>query len=132
MRPATKLAIAHSATNVSTLTASIDCVGFNYAQVIIASAAASQGLLTTTALEESDDNTTFTSVPLGITVATTTSANTVVKGVLNVDLRGRKKFLKPTANFAVSGANSIIAVLYNGGDAPVTGTEMNATVVANI
>lgn len=132
MRPATKFATAFGATNGTTLTTSVNTVGFNYAQIVITSSNATQGLLTTTVLEESDDNSSFSSVPLGITVATTTTAADVVKGVFNVDLRGRKKFLKPTVNLAATGQIHITTILHNGGDAPVTGSEMNATVVANI
>ena len=133
MRPATKF---HCATGsaVSTLTTSINCQGFNYAQ-ILASATITNGLHATasnTILEESDDNSTFTTVTTGLSQVTTSAAVDVAKVVWNVDLRGRKKYLKPTVGLAATAGMNIVAILSNGGDAPVTASESNAINLANL
>jgi len=131
MRPATKFHCATGA-GVSTLTTSINCQGFNYCQ-IVALGGVTNGLSgTNTILEESDDNSTFTSVPLGLTLATTSAAADVARIVMNVDLRGRKKYLKPTVSLGATTGISFVGILHNGGDAPVTGAEQNATFVANL
>ena len=131
MRPATKFLCA-STPGVSTLTASFNTVGFNYCQ-IVAFGNATTGLSgTNTILEESDDDSSFSSVPLGITIATTSAAVSVAKVVMNVDLRGRKKFLKPTISVGATQNLNFLAILHNGGDAPATASEINATFVSNI
>jgi len=133
MRPATKFVCANGA-GVSTLTTSINCQGFNYAQ-IVASATITNGLHATasnTILEESDDNSTFTTVTTGLSQVTTSATVDVAKVVWNVDLRGRKKYLKPTVGLAATAGMNIVAVLSNGGDAPVTASESNAINLANL
>ena len=131
MRPATKFLCA-STPAVTTLTASFNTVGFNYCQ-IVAFGNATTGLSgTNTILEESDDDSSFSSVPLGITIATTSAAVSVAKVVMNVDLRGRKKFLKPTISVGATQNLNFLAILHNGGDAPATASEINSTFVSNI
>ena len=133
MKPISKFIVANGA-GVSTLTASIDTRGFSYAQ-IVASATITNGLSTTAAntiLEESDDNSTFTTVTTGLSQVTTSAATSVAKVAWNVDLRGRKRYLKPTTGYAASNSLSIVAFLHEGSDAPITAGEVNAVNVAYI
>jgi hypothetical protein len=134
MKPSNTKFLCASGAGVTTLTASIDTRGFSYAQIVGFNNAAA-GLHTTaanTVLEESDDNSTWTSVATGLTPATTAAAATVAKVVWNVDLRGRKRYLKPTTGYAASNSLSILAVLHEGLDAPNTAAEINAVNVAYI
>jgi len=132
MKPSNTKFLCASGAGVTTLTASIDTRGFSYAQIVGFNNAAA-GLHTTaanTVLEESDDNSTWTSVATGLTPATTAAAATFAKVVWNVDLRGRKRYLKPTTGYAASNSLSILAVLHEGSDAPNTAAEINAVNVA--
>ena len=134
MKPSNTKFLCASGAGVTTLTASIDTRGFSYAQIVGFNNAAA-GLHTTasnTVLEESDDNSTWTSVATGLTPATTAAAATIAKVVWNVDLRGRKRYLKPTTGYAASNSLSILAVLHEGSDAPNTAAEINAVNVAYI
>ncbi len=134
MKPSSTKFICASGAGVTTLTASIDTRGFSYAQIVAFNNAAA-GLHTAasnTVLEESDDNSTWATVVTGLTPATTAAAATVAKVVWNVDLRGRKRYLKPTTGYAASNSLSIVAVLHEGSDAPITAGEVNAVNVAYI
>ena len=134
MKPSNTKFICASGAGVSTLTASIDTRGFSYCQIVGFNNAAA-GLHTTAAntiLEESDDNSSFATITTGLTPLTTASAASIAKVVWNVDLRGRKRYLKPTTGYAATNALSLIAVLHNGADAPNTAAEVNAVNVANI
>lgn len=91
------------ATNGSQVTASIDTKGFSFARIICL-ANSNVGLSTTTAnnkLEESDDNTNFTAIDAAAagtayTPSSATVATSLAKLVYDVDLRGRKRYLKVT------------------------------------
>jgi hypothetical protein len=134
MKPSNTKFLCASGAGVTTLTASIDTRGFSYAQIVAFNNAAA-GLHTAasnTVLEESDDNSTWATVVTGLTPATTAAAATVAKVVWNVDLRGRKRYLKPTTGYAASNSLSILAVLHEGSDAPNTAAEINAVNVAYI
>ena len=134
MKPSSTKFICASGAGVSTLTASIDTRGFSYCQIVGFNNAAA-GLHTSAAntiLEESDDNSSFATITTGLTPLTTASAASIAKVVWNVDLRGRKRYLKPTTGYAATNALSLIAVLHNGADAPNTAAEVNAVNVANI
>lgn len=131
MKPISKFIVANGAA-VSTLTASIDTRGFSYAQ-IVASATITNGLHTTasnTILEESDDNSTFTTVTTGLSQVTTSAAVSVAKVAWNVDLRGRKRYLKPTVGLAASGGINLTAVLSDAADQPSTAADAGTVCVA--
>jgi hypothetical protein len=131
MKPISKFIVANGA-GVSTLTASIDTRGFSYAQ-IVASATITNGLHTTagnTILEESDDNSTFTTVTTGLSQVTTSAATSVAKVAWNVDLRGRKRYLKPTVGLATTAGINVTAVLSDAADQPSTAAEAGAINVA--
>jgi len=131
MKPISKFIVANGA-GVSTLTASIDTRGFSYAQ-IVASANITNGLHTSAAntiLEESDDNSTFTTVTTGLSQVTTSAATSVAKVAWNVDLRGRKRYLKPTVGLAATAGINVTAVLSDAADQPSTAAEAGAINVA--
>ena len=131
MKPISKFIVANGA-GVSTLTASIDTRGFSYAQ-IVASATITNGLHTTaanTVLEESDDNSTFTTVTTGLSQVTTSAATSVAKVAWNVDLRGRKRYLKPTVGLAATAGINVTAVLSDAVDQPSTAAEAGTINVA--
>ena len=133
MKPATKF-ICAAGSGVSTLTSSIDTRGFSYCQ-IVASASITNGISGTaanTVLEESDNNSSWASVTTGLAHATTSAAVDVAKVVYNIDLRGRKRYLKPTVGLTATAGMAITAILHNGADAPVTAAEVNGTFVLNI
>jgi hypothetical protein len=134
MKPSSTKFICASAVGASTVTASIDTRGFSYCQIVGFNSAAA-GLHTTAAntiLQESDDDSSWTTITTGLTPLTTASAASIAKVVWNVDLRGRKRYLKPTTGYAATNSLSLIAVLHNGADAPNTAGEVNAVNVANI
>lgn len=120
---------------ITTLTGTVDTVGYNYAQIAIY--ASSDAALHTTAannaLEEADASTgTYVAVSAaapgtGWTVSTATIASTGPKIVYNVDLRGRKRFLKVTGGLAATAnAITIAATLHKGSDAPVSASEQGS------
>lgn len=134
MKPSNTKFICASGAGVSTLTASIDTRGFSYCQIVGFNNAAA-GLSATAAntiLQESDDDSSWATITTGLTPLTTASAASIAKVVWNVDLRGRKRYLKPTTGYAATNALSLIAVLHNGADAPNTAAEVNTVNVANI
>jgi len=135
MRPQPYVNIAFSGTAATTLALSTDCRGYNYA-TFIASTNTTGGLHTTAAntiLEESDDNSTFTTVTTGVTFSTATAATTLAKCVWNVDLRGRKRYIRPTIGLAATAAIQQTHILYNASkDAPTTATLANTVNIANI
>lgn len=135
MRVQPKVSVAFSATNVTTLASSVDCIGYSYA-TFVASTNATGGLHTTgsnTILEESDDNSTFSTVTTGVTFVTTTAVTTTAKCVWNIDLRGRKRYIRPTLGLAATACSQITAILYNASkDAPTTAAFANSINVANI
>jgi hypothetical protein len=105
MRQNSKFSIAAiGATNVSTLTASIDTRGFSFARIycFANSTAAVHTTGANNTLAENDDNSTnWTTISAaGSGTAYTPTTNTVstalAKIIYEVDLRGRKRYLRPT------------------------------------
>jgi hypothetical protein len=98
---------------VSTLTASFDTLGFSFAKILVLSV--STGVLSTgtaNKIEEGDTTSafaTFAGVASGTdwTPSTSTNSTAVAKMQYNIDLRGRKRYLKVTCgigatNFALT------------------------------
>ena len=106
-----------STTGVSTLTASFDTLGFSFAKILVLST--STGALSTgtvNKIEEGDTTSsfaTFAGVVSGTdwTPSTSTNATTLAKMQYNIDLRGRKRYLKVTMEHATTGLPSIVADL---------------------
>lgn len=142
MKPNSKFIIGGvSATNASQLTASIDTRGFNFARILcLAGATNTNGLSTTNAnniLAESDDNTTFVTIAAAGagTAFTPTSAavlTNVAKLVYEVDLRGRKRYLKPTFTPGATGEYMIVAELSQAADGVVTAAENGTAFLSQI
>lgn len=144
MRPNTQFVIGgSSATNASQLTAAIDTRGFNFARIIcLAAVTNTNGLSTTNAnniLEESDitDATGYSSIAAAGagTAYTPTSAatgTTVAKLVYEIDLRGRKRYLKPTFTQGATGHHFIVAELGMASDGLISASENGAAFVAQV
>ena len=125
----------------SSLTASVDTKGFSYARILclVNGTSALHTTVANNSLEESDDNSTFSAVSAatpgtGWTVSTVSSATTLSKLSYNVDLRGRKRYLKVTLGLATSAATSIViaADLSLPGDGCGTAAEQGANVSVQI
>jgi hypothetical protein len=129
-------------TGVSTLTASVDTKGFGYARILcLVNNTVSLGtVVTNNSLEEGDDTSTFSAVTAaapgtGWTPGTVTasSVTTLAKLAYNVDLRGRKRYLKVTLGLAATSAGVFItADLSNPGDGCGTASEQGAAVSVQI
>ena len=133
MRPQIKVNAALGGSAVTTLQLTTDCKGYSYATLIAYSSTSGGIAGTTTLLEESDDNSTYSTVSTGVTLSTVTSATTVAKVIWNVDLRGRKRYLRPTFTLAATQNPVLTCILYNASkDAPVTAALANATNIVNI
>jgi hypothetical protein len=140
MKPNTKFQIAAiGATNVSALTASIDCRGFSFARIICI-ATANSGLstvLTANTLEDSDNNSTWSPIAAAAagtayTPVTTVIATTEAKLIYEVDLRGRKRYLRPTFGLNATTQPIIAVELGLAADAPVTAAQNGAAFLVDI
>ena len=141
MRQNSKFSIAAfgSATNVSTLTASIDTRGFSFARIYCI-ANTSTGLSTTLAdniLQESDDNSTFSTITAAgagtaFTPTTTTQATNLAKIIYEVDLRGRKRYLKPTFRTNATTEPIIMVELSEAADGCTTATEIGTAFLSQV
>lgn len=140
MKPNTKFQIAAiGATNASQLTASIDCRGYNFARIICI-ATGNPGLSTVVAnniLEESDNNSTWTGISAAAagtayTPSSATVATTEAKLVYEVDLRGRKRYLKPTFTLHATSTPVIQVELGLASDAGITAAQNGAAHLAQI
>ena len=127
----------------SSLTASVDTKGFGYARILclVNNTVSLSTVVTNNSLEEGDDTSTFSTVSaaapaVGWTPGTVTasSVTTLAKLSYNVDLRGRKRYLKVTLGLATSAATSIViaADLSLPGDGCGTATEQGANVSVQI
>ena len=145
MTPASKgvLVIAGvSKTAAATATGTMDCLGFKAATINLSLTAADG---TTTAskstvmkLSESDDNTTFTDITVAVGGGTggfTIPAAQTTDGIVakfNVDLRGRKRYLKVTVSPATTQVVACIADLFRGESMPDTYGEAGSHVLVDL
>jgi hypothetical protein len=116
-------AINVNTNGVSTLSAEFDTLGFNYAKIIcLSSSTGTVSSGTNNKVEEGDTTSsyaTFAGVIQGTdwSGSTTSNATSLAKLIFNVDLRGRKRYLKTTFTHATAGVGEvIIAELSNPGD----------------
>jgi hypothetical protein len=127
MRQNTKTIVGaiNTATNgVSTISAEFDTLGFNFAKIIcLSSSTGTVSTGTNNKLEDGDASTgsfaTFAGYIQGTdwTGSATSNATSLAKVIWNVDLRGRKRFLRATFTHATAGVGSVIlAELSNPGD----------------
>ncbi|MFZ5829131.1 MAG: hypothetical protein ACOY3P_03550 [Planctomycetota bacterium] len=122
----------------------IDTKGYNYARLKL-QVGATDIAATALYLTESDDNSTYTNVSgtvfgtsLSIAGAasalpSSTSDNTI--HVIDVDLKGRKRYLKPVltiGNGSTGAYVSMVCDLFHGDKLPSTATEMGVTQVVRV
>lgn len=112
------------------ITASVDTKGFGYALIVHTGATAGTAG-TNSRVEHSDDNSTWETMPgliagTDYSVSTASIATTQPKFVLGFSLKGRKRYLKITAQ-GVSGQNHVSAILSEASDAPSSATEAGVT-----
>jgi len=142
MKPNTQFVlggIAGSVTAVTQVTANIDTKGFNFARIICL-ANTNVGLSTTAAnnkLEESDDTTTYVTIAAAgagtaYTPTSATVATSLAKLVYEVDLRGRRRYLKPTFSTGATSELLIIAELSQPSDGVVTAADNGAAFLAQV
>jgi len=142
---ATKSVVGHTEnlTAAQTHTLTIDTLGYAYVSVDVCQEAwgnagyTSQAAFTVLKVEESDNNSSYSNVTAfvgggtgGFTIPTpsSTSADVVVR--MDVDCRGRKRYLKLTATPYTTGTVYTVARLGKGTDGPVSASAkgVNATV----
>jgi hypothetical protein len=140
MRQNSKFIVAaFGATNVTTLTASIDTRGFGFARIYCVGNT-STGLSTTLAdniLQESDDNSAFTTITAAgagtaYTPTTTTQSTNLAKIVYEVDLRGRKRYLKPTFRTNATTEPIIMVELSEPSDGCTTAAEIGTAFLSQV
>lgn len=121
------------------VTASIDTKSYSYARIICI-ANTSAGLSTTTTnntLEESDDNTNFTAIDAAAagtayTPSSATVATSLAKLVYDVDLRGRKRYLKVTFSTGATTQPIVAVDLGLPADGKTSASEIGAAHLAAI
>lgn len=126
MRQNTQTLIGNYNTNtsgVTTLTAEFDTRGFSFAKLIVlANTTATAVTGTNNKVEDGDTTSTYATFAGFIsgtdwTVATSTNSTALAKMIYNVDLRGRKRYLKVTTGLAATAVGySILAELSNPAD----------------
>ena len=119
-----------SESSATTLTGSVDTQGFRFARIAFTSA--STGAPTTNCkLEQSDDNSTWEAIrgivlSTDYTLSTATNASTRPKVIWDVNLAGRKRYLKATIEHATSGRCQLNALLLDPIDGITTVAETGA------
>jgi hypothetical protein len=131
--------LATGATNGETVTANIDTLGYNAASidVILGTSNTASNNPSTLKLSESDDTvvTNFADITAfvgdgtgGFTIPTmSTAAENVSR--FDVDLRGRKRYLRLTLSPVTTQAAIMAARLYRGTDTPDSASELGVGVV---
>jgi len=137
MRTNSKILVAGSnASTVTALTASVDTKGFSFARLIFVSTSTGAVTNTSNILEESDDATAGFVTVSGYNAGTDWTASTVTNSTANakiyfgVDLRGRKRYLKATAQHQTGGAGMWICELSSPANGLHTATELGAHNIA--
>lgn len=125
-----KIVTAAQSGNTTQVTASVDTKGFGYA-LIIHTGSTSGTAGTNSRIEHSDDNSTWETMPgliagTDYSVSTASIGTTQPKFVLGFSLKGRKRYLRVTAQ-GVSGVNHVSAILSDGSDTPSSATEAGVT-----
>lgn len=137
------LSVAGAATAGGTLTAEFDTKGFSYASIafVDGTAPTTVPIGTTTAnnvVQHSDSsgsghaNITGYVSGTDFTATTTTISTSLAKIVYNIDLRGKKRYLKVTAGpHGAMTTGAIVCTLTNPADGCVTAAEVNSAIVVN-
>lgn len=143
MLPASKTVVAisqASTTNAATASGNIDRLGYDFAEIDIIMATSNDVTNNPTVLKlsESDDTvvTNFANVSgfvgdtdFTIPNAVTNNGPQVVR--FNVDLRGRKRYLKVSVSPVTTQLITAVAHLHRGKEAPVSAAEVGAAAVVN-
>lgn len=142
MRQNTKTVIGAYNTNtsgVSTLTAEFDTRGFSFAKLIVLANNTNTAVTgTNNKVEEGDTTSTYATFAGQIngtdwTVATATNSTALAKAIYNVDLRGRKRYLKVTAGLGATALGfSIMAELSNPADGVSDAASAGAASVSQV
>ena len=141
MRHASKTILGNAITSTSgttTITASFDTRGFAYATIQVfglASATGPSSAVSNHVLEESDASGSGFATISGSGFTSISSANLVTslaKVIYNVDLRGRKRYLKVTYGSAAADQTFVSCDLTNASDGVVTAAESGAGHIVTI
>ena len=141
MRHASKTILGNAITSTSgatTITASFDTRGFAYATIQVfglASATGPSSAVSNHVLEESDASGSGFATISGSGFTSISSANLVTslaKVIYNVDLRGRKRYLKLTYGSAAADQTFVTCDLTNASDGVVTAAESGAGHIVTI
>jgi hypothetical protein len=101
--------------NAAVTIASVDRKGFDYLQVLLELGTTDIGL-TTCKLQEADDNSTFTDVPnsdysISGTLPASGNGNTLWRW--DVDLKGRKRYIRAAITVGSGSTGAYVTVIYN-------------------
>lgn len=136
--------VPEALTSAGTATGTVDTKGFDYCQIIWHIATASDTTVEplTCMVEESEDLTTYTAiVPLTGATTTSTSAGFAIPGshvtveqlyAMNIDCRGRKRYLKCSLCPGTNQIEYVLAVLDRADVMPDTIAEAGLAAWANV
>jgi ABC-type Fe3+ transport system permease subunit len=124
-------------TGVTQVTASFDTLGFSYAtiQVFAATSAGPSSAVSNHVLQESDASGSGFATISGSgfsTIASTTLSTALAKVIYNVDLRGRKRYLKVTYSSNAATQPFVTCDLTSASDGIVTAAEAGAGHIVTI
>ena len=126
-----------SITNAATATGSFDTLGYDFAVIDVMSTTSNDTTnnFSVLTLAEGDTTSAYTAVSTGdtdFTIAAADTANNVVVARFNVDLRGRKRYLKLSASPVTTQTIWAHAHLHRADELPVTAAKANASVVVDV
>lgn len=143
---ATKSVVGHTEnlTAAQTHTLVIDRLGYEYVSLVVGQEAwgnagfTSQASFTVLKLSESDDNSSYSDVTAfvgggtgGFTLPTPTATAGDVVVRMDVDCRGKKRYLKLTATPYTTGTVYTVARLGKGNDGPVSASQKGVNVTVS-
>lgn len=130
-----------SATNASQVTAAFDCRGYGFARFLCfaPSTAAVHTTLANHVLAESDDNVTYSTIStsayqVGLNLPTTTASvsTALAKLIYDVDLRGRKRYIRVTFSSTNTTELFVAADLSEPSDGKTTAAEVGSAFYAQV
>ena len=143
MRPNSTFLIGHIGTaTTSQITCTFDTRGYSFARIIVAPTGSTVvGLSTTNAnniLEESDaSGSGFTAIAAAgagtaYTPSSATAATSLARLIYEVDLRGRKRYLKPTFSAHATGTFVVFAELSLPADGVTSAADNGSAFIAQV
>ena len=130
-----------SATNASQVTAAFDCRGYGFGRFLCfaPSTAAVHTTLANHVLAESDDNVTYSTIStsayqVGLNLPTTTASvsTALAKLIYDVDLRGRKRYIRVTFSSTNTTELFVTADLSQPSDGKTTAAEVGSAFYAQV